>query len=485
MTRPTETGIGEYAAGSGSSPRTASDRLLFAVGLAAALGLLLAIAWPMLHGLLYTYDDLAKQYIPWRSYYAKCLAEGNDFNWFPNMYCGYYLQGDGQVGMYHPLHRFLYGTLDFTTAFNMESFLSYPVMLAGMFLFLRRRRLARDAAMFGALVFTFSGFNLLHLVHMQGIAIIAHLPWILVAIDVSMVSQSRIGAAAANLAAAFLVASQVLLGHLQYTWLSGAVAALYALYLVRGRRTAVRLAPLAAAVLCGALIGGIQLAPTYGEVHASGRLGVEMFDPLKLSLHPLNLVQLVAPFLFDGRVYSGETMHHTHEYGLYGGAAVLLMCLLATVGAVRLGDKRRLAAAGAILVALGLVLALGRYGGLYALVAKLPFVGWFRAPARYIVLAHFGLAVGAAVFFEAARSAASGPLTRRARIVLIAVPATAVVAAVLAGLPWSGTAPKWALLAPFADRSTAALLAGPALLTIAAVTVFAALRGRDWRLAPS
>jgi hypothetical protein len=52
-----------------------------------------------------------------------------------------------------------------------------------------------------------------------------------------------------------------------------------------------------------------------------------------------------------------------------------------------------------------LVLALGRYGGLYYLLAKLPVVGEFRAPGRFIFLVHFGVAIiGAAVFDDLARS---------------------------------------------------------------------------------
>ncbi|MHC4714716.1 MAG: hypothetical protein ACYTAN_15850, partial [Planctomycetota bacterium] len=63
---------------------------------------------------------------------ADCLKRGTDFNWLPNIHCGFYLQGEGQAGMYHPLHLLLYRALPFTAAFNLELFLSYPLMLWGM-----------------------------------------------------------------------------------------------------------------------------------------------------------------------------------------------------------------------------------------------------------------------------------------------------------------------------------------------------------------
>jgi hypothetical protein len=160
-----------------------SERTLFVVALAASLAVLAAIAWPMLEGRFYTIDDLAWYHIPMRWFYARCLDDGTNFTWAPNVFCGYYIHGDGQVGMYHPLHWLLYRSLPFTAAFNIELMLSYPLMLAGTYFLLRRWDLRRDASMFGAMVFAFSGFNLLHFMHMQGVATMAHMPWLLLAID--------------------------------------------------------------------------------------------------------------------------------------------------------------------------------------------------------------------------------------------------------------------------------------------------------------
>ena len=56
-------------------------------------------------------------------------------------------------------------------------------MFAGMWLLLRRRQIEPPAALFGAMAFTFCGFNLLHFVHVNAIAVVAHLPWLLYAID--------------------------------------------------------------------------------------------------------------------------------------------------------------------------------------------------------------------------------------------------------------------------------------------------------------
>src|SRR4030095_422712 len=123
------------------------------------------LSWPMLTGQVYIKDDLGMFHLPLRLFYAQSLAEGNNFTWFPNIFNGFYLHGEGQVGMYHPLHLILYSALPLALAFNLEVLLGYPFMLSGTFGLLSRWGIRRDAAMFGALCFTFSGFNLLHHIH--------------------------------------------------------------------------------------------------------------------------------------------------------------------------------------------------------------------------------------------------------------------------------------------------------------------------------
>ena len=246
----------------------AGERLMYRVTLAAVLIILAVIAWPMILGLLYTADDLGWYHIPMRAYYAQCLAEGHNYNWVPSIHCGYYLQGEGQTGMYHPLHRLLYGQLSLTDAFNIELFLSYPMLLAGMYLLLRRWGLRRDASLFGGMLGAFSGFSLLHFVHPNMIAVFAHMPWILFCIDVSLKSGDGRKAAAANLATTLFVASQLLTGHPQLVWFSSFTALGYAAFVWSRQRGVRRAALLALAVCTGALIGAVQLV---AELRKPGR----------------------------------------------------------------------------------------------------------------------------------------------------------------------------------------------------------------------
>ena len=189
------------------------------VGL-AAMALFGAVVWPMLGGKVYVGDDLKTFHLPTRAYYAEQLAAGEPTAWWPSACCGVDLHAEGQVGMLHPWHLVLYRCLPLSAAFNLEFLTGYVVAFAGMGLFLARKGLPGDAAVFGATVFTFSGFNLLHFMHVNFIAVVAQLPWLLLAIDASLAAPGGRNAAGARLAVALLTASQLLLGYPQAVWLS-------------------------------------------------------------------------------------------------------------------------------------------------------------------------------------------------------------------------------------------------------------------------
>ena len=458
----------------------AADRTLLVASLCAALALLAIIAWPMLSGLTYTLNDLGDYHIPMRMFYADALAGGHSPIWTPYVYCGYYLHGDGQVGMLHPLHVALYRALPFAAAFNIELFLTFPAALLGMYLFLRRRALLRGAAMLGALLFAFSGFNLLHFVHMQAVATLAHLPWVLLAVDSSLRARTARRAAAANLAVSLLVASMLLIGYPQYVWYALLAAALYALFVKREWRGWGSAVALFAAVILGAGIGAAQLLPTYDVLSHSSRLDPAITRPDDLSLPPANLVQLVAPYLLTDRIVTYDRGGGTHEFGIYAGAVTLGLVLWLVMNLKDI-QKRRLAIGALALLALSVVLSLGKFGGLYTLLSRLPILGAFRAPSRHMALAHFAMAVAAAVAAEDIIKR-SGVGLRRAWW-LAALPAAALAAVVLTGWPPSGWQPAWAVLSPLAADRASLLLAGPAVFAMAAALLFAAARGSRAALA--
>jgi len=434
----------------------------------------LVLAWPMLAGKVYTLDDLTWFHLPARAFYSRCLANGDGFTWTGDIFCGFYLHGDGQVGMYHPLHLALYRMLPLVTAFNLEILLNYVVMLFGMYFFLRRRRMRKDAALFGAMVFTFSGFNLLHFMHVNGIAIVSQIPWMLFAIDVVVRGTGRAQAALAAVGVAVLTGSEVLFGYPQYVWFSLVAESLYALLVLPERKTNWAFVTLAAAKAVGFGLGAVQMIPTLDMLRHSFRGATPLTFRYEYSLKPLDLVQLVAPYLLSDRV-AGD---NTHETGLYNGAVVTVLIVWLLFALRSLGSKRRLALGAIAMMVIAYDLALGPGGNLMYFLVRMPMVGLFRAPGRYTVLIHLAMAVAAALSFETICRGfdehTSAPWSRLRWLGVLQ--AAAIVIAGLTG--WPGNYLKlWAPLAQYAGHKGLPILAGAVLVSVAVFLVVAALRG--------
>jgi hypothetical protein len=355
--------------------------------LAGALGLLFAAAlfYPLLRGNLYLGSDLGAYHLPVRSYYSHCLKAGLSFLWWPDQFCGYYLHGEGQAGMFHPLHWLLYRFLPLDWAFNLEFVSGYAIAYGGMIALLRRWSLPWYAALFGANCFAFSGFALIHFMHMQAIATIGHLPWMLLAADVLLKSEGLQAIRKAWAALALLAASQLLLGYPQYVLFTLLSVGLYVLAHLHTADVVRRIALLALALLVGLFIAGVQIVPTFDVLQTALRQD----NPEAWrsgSMHPLNLLQWAGPYWFENRLGYGMP---AHEYGLYTGTVPALLGLWLLCQRRVMGRQRGLAILLGVQLVLAIVLALGEHGGLYALLAKVPVIGSFRCSARHIVLIHF------------------------------------------------------------------------------------------------
>ena len=479
------------------------ERNLTAWTLLAGLLLFAALAGPFFAGRIYTADDLGAFHLPMRAFYAEQLAEGEPFDWMPTLYSGFYLTGEGQTGAYHPLHQLLYRTLSLRAAMAWECLLSYPLMMFGMWLFLRRRIGSGAAAAVGALMFTFCGFNLLHFVHPNAIAVIAHIPWLLWAIDIVLTDARRRRVTFAAALIALLTGSQLLLGYPQYVWLSLVAEGCYAAFLLTTDKYVVRRGcdmhyscadcigcstqtwpRLIIALGIGVLLGGVQLMPTLDAWLHSSRAAADSSFAGSGSLHPLNLLQLIAPYLLSNRV----VWDNTHEFGLYAGAAPLLLIVWLIARCNEIGSLRRMYWAAFAFAFVALLLAFGRYGPLQFATTWLPVIGSFRCPCRYLILFQLALAVLAAIGFlllvRECRTARKNPilncnhlgfvkwLWRDFEPIWCAVLVSIVAAAI--GLWLSGS-----------ERigSVFAILAGPGLFVAAAVLIVAAARGRAAALA--
>jgi hypothetical protein len=444
----------------------ASQTLRFRWSLLLSGVLLTVLAVPFLAGEVYVGDDLGAFHLPVREFYSRALADGDAFDWMPSLFTGCYLTGEGQAGTYHPVHWGLYRFLPLQAAFGLEILLSYPVMLLGMYFWLRRCLGRRDAAILGSMIFTFSSFNLLHLIHPNAIAIVAHIPWLLWAIDVAIVEQGRRRMIFVEAAIVLLTASQLLLGYPQYVWFSLLAEIAYVVLRLKSEapaRPVFLVSRLTLAKLLGLLIGAVQLLPTIDALGGSVRSSVSREFTQIGSLDPLNLVQLVAPYLFRTRVVG----LNTHELGLYCGAVPLMLVTWMIVRRRDWGRLKPLAWATMICGAVALLLAMGGYTPIYRLQTMLPLVGGFRCPCRAIVLFQLCFAVAAAIgLMLLVRSRDDDQPTQRDVRWLWAVVGLSVLAALLVPVKY-----------PQQIAEPGLVWFGPLAMVTAALLMMSALRG--------
>lgn len=454
------------------------DRHLVWLTLAVAAAMLAWMALPLAAGTIPFTGDLLHWNYPIRDFYADALARGYRVWWMPSIFAGFDVAGEGQLGVWHPLHWLLYTLIPLDTAFVLELLLPYGFAFWGMWLFLRPVA-AAGPAVFGAMLFTFSGFMLSHSVHMNMVAVVAHIPWMLWICGRAFAQSSSAQRLVNCVAIALLVASQILLGHPQAVWWSALVTSSYVLFRMATGGRPVPGAPLVSiggGAVLGAGMGAVQLMATWYAVQHSTRPVDDVEFATSFSLPVIQLLQVIEPYAFWGRVLRwNEVAGASDEFAAYAGAVPLVLTawwLAARRWGVQPGHGalERLAWWGLALALAGLWLAVGRRGGLYLVQTWLPIIREFRAPVRYVLLTHAGLAlVSVAALSRLVRLACD--VDRQARVSVLA-PWGVVVASVV-GAWWlaGGDAIP-------AGTSRLSLAVGPVMLGLAALLVTLAVRGR-------
>ncbi len=143
---------------------------------------LLAFFPCLFRGQAYFDNDLLAQFGPWRAFLRDQLAQGHFPLWNPYSLGGQPFFADLQNMMLYP---FNYLTLPFSVPFGLSVFFFIHLFWAalGMHLWLKSLGLSQNACRAGALLFSFSGFFWLELIHPPVLAAFAWLPWFFSALE--------------------------------------------------------------------------------------------------------------------------------------------------------------------------------------------------------------------------------------------------------------------------------------------------------------
>ncbi|MDA0243101.1 MAG: hypothetical protein OT477_06775 [Chloroflexi bacterium] len=344
--------------------------------------------------------------------------------WNPDIFMGAPLLANSQMGFFYPLNWPLWALLLVPYAVSATIILHIWIAALGTHALARRLRLGREAAVLAAVLFALGGYLTAQVEHVNQLQGLAWLPWLLWAVVRRGAGEQRGGGAEGKTTTYYLLlttyssvffALQLLAGHTQTVFITGIAAVLVVIgqgTMDKGQRTTLSsLFSLLSSTLLALLIAAVQLLPTLELTRYSSRAGgLTTNEVLSFSWHPLLAAQSLLPN------YIG------HTFSEYIAFVPITALLLAVVGAWQW--RHSLAARlGLALSGLGLWLALGRFGGLYLLLAHLPGFDLFRVPARWLVLYALGIALLAAVGWEKARrnGFSRSPLVVAALAVLVLI----------------------------------------------------------------
>ncbi|NOX60887.1 MAG: YfhO family protein, partial [Chloroflexi bacterium] len=263
-------------------------------------------------------SDLVLQNYPWKQLIRKAIREGELPLWNPYLFTGIPFLAAGQHSALYPF-SILYYVLPLAMAYGVFTWLTLALAGMSMYVFARILRVGRGGALFAAIAYMFSGFFVSSVVFPMMIAAAAWLPLLLAIIEMVVRKQEEKGNApfvpvAYIVAGAAVLGMIVLAGHVEITYYTLLVAAMYSLWRLFGvwRRVGVW-RPIARIggwllfmVVTGMLLASVQLLPLYELVSKNFREGSASYSQVVNWAWPNR--QILTFFIPD---IFGNPAHHT------------------------------------------------------------------------------------------------------------------------------------------------------------------------------
>lgn len=351
--------------------------------------------------------DLAGFLYPTYHFAQEWLTRGIIPLWNPYIFGGTPFVGDIQTALFYPpnlLTFFLSNPLQYRDL-EYLSVLHFYLAGAGMFALLRYGKLTQNnsplnrfACFAGALAFAFSDLFITHFGNLNLIASAAWLPLVFLFFTRALNENSKRVGFKLALFAGITLAFSFFAGHVQSFLFIVLTLGLYAMYSIVLDRAQWKHHALILGLALGAGIGlsAITLLPALELTQLSVRSSFAYQDAAQFSLPPIELIGILIPGFFGRGPQNAWGPWARVEVG-YLGIFPLLLALFAVI--LRRNAKTMFFVFVGII---GVLLALGGYAILHGwLFQFIPGFGQLRAPARFILLFDFGLAVLTAIGFDA------------------------------------------------------------------------------------
>lgn len=364
------------------------------------LGILSLAYAPMFWGQIIFFRDPAHWNFPARALVRKALLNGEFPHWNPFTGLGLPVWGNPLYGVFYPPNWLLLLVPEtlLANALTWQSFLHMFWGGWGLIVLSRQFGCTRAPALVAGLAWSMGGYTTS--MWSAGLLLIAGawMPWVAAGLIAGLKAAHEGRWAVAMIKAGVPLAFAWLTGEPFIAMMSAGFALLttFAWHVNQGGRL-VELKPgrwslsLIAGWACALLVAAIVVIPARAVLSQSPRAkGVGALEAERYSLHPLRVIEFVAPESFGlpvvdypGGKYVGEEAIDglPLAFSVYFGAGAFALALMA------LGQRRRVATFLAACWVLVLLLTFGRHLPVHSIwrSVALPF-GYMRYPEKYIVL---------------------------------------------------------------------------------------------------
>ena len=351
----------------------------------ALLGLAFVAAWILPAGVTLGagHTDLIGQFVPWRSFAADSLRQGDLPLWNPYTFSGQPFLGGFQSAVYYPPNlAFLALPLSRAMTFII---LAHLIVLAwGVGYWCDRRGFHPAVGWCAGWVFAGSGVVFPHVYagHLSNLCTMAWAPWLFAGLERWWRHREPGGV----LLAVAAVALQILSGQVQYVYFTACAAGLHAVAaLIAEPGTRWRAARgLLLAYVLGAALAAAQLLPGLAATAEGIRQGkLDYAFASSFALPPENLLTALVPGWLGVTDRGGVTYWgrgYWWEMSVYAGGVLWLF----VVAALWSPEFRRWRVAELSVAVVLLACALGRHLPLYdALYRYVPGIGQFRGMSKF------------------------------------------------------------------------------------------------------
>jgi hypothetical protein len=369
--------------------------------------------WP---GLILIKRDAFRLFLPVKQHLIVRLSAGELPQWFPYDALGRPFIGATHTGVFHPFNS-LYFILPAPDAYRASILISCLLAAMGTFVLSRRLLISQPGALLAGIAFALSGYIVSFTENIHFLYSICALPFFCAALEKALSGdRAWVVAPACVWATVFLngdVQTGYYYGFIALAWLAARAPGSY-------REAGLKLALTGTLAV---LLAGIQLGPSWTVFMGSERTHPDQFleEALFWSTSPLRLLTMLAWPVAE-HVNPALVAHTLFEVpasglladSLYLGAPVIVLALL---GAWHRRDLRVLVLLGCV----ALVLALGRYGGLYRIFYHVvPFWSAFRYPEKLMGVVSFAAAMLAGAGLDALWARKGSPVLWLAMAILCA-----------------------------------------------------------------